>query len=113
MSTILKIDSIVFLVFVCFVILFLVKKEKITVKYSIVWLIPCILLILFVLLPGFLSWITSFLGFYTASNMIFALLIGFLLLITITLTVIVSKQKNQIRLLIQEISMMKDSKNEK
>ena len=88
----------------------LVKKERIAIKYSLVWLLPCIVLLIFVLVPGFLTWTTKLLGFQTASNMILTLLVGLLLIITISLTVIVSKQKEQIRLLIQEVSLLKEKK---
>ena len=113
MSLTLKISSIAFILLVLIAINCLVVKDKISVKYSLVWSIPCLILLLFILIPGLLVWITNSLGFQTASNMIFAALIGLLLLISLSLTVIVSKQKNQIRLLIQEISLLKGNKNEK
>jgi hypothetical protein len=102
--------SIIFLVFIISFIVYLIKKEKISVKYSLVWLLPCFILLIFTLVPGFLNWTTKFLGFKTGSNMIFALLIAFLMVITISLTVIVSKQNEKIRLLIQEISLLKEKK---
>lgn len=110
MSLSLKLDSIIFILFIIVLIIVLVKREKISIKYSLVWLFPCVLMLIFVLIPGFLSFITNLLGFQTASNMIFALLIGFLIVVTIALTVIVSKQKEKIRLLIQEISLLKEKK---
>ena len=114
MSLALKIVSIVFLLLLIFMILHLLKKDKITIKYSIVWLIPCIVLLIFTIIPGFLTWTTRVLGFQTASNMVFALLIALLMMISIVLTVIVSTQKNQIRTLIQEVSiLMERTKDEK
>lgn len=110
MSLSLKLDSIIFILFIIVLIIVLVKREKISIKYSLVWLFPCVLMLIFVLIPGFLSFITNLLGFQTASNMIFALLIGFLIVVTIALTVIVSKQKEKIRLLIQEVSLLKEKK---
>ena len=114
MSLALKIVSIAFLLLLIFMILHLLKKDKITTKYSIVWLIPCIVLLIFTIIPGFLTWTTRVLGFQTASNMVFALLIALLMMISIVLTVIVSTQKNQIRTLIQEVSILKErTKDEK
>ncbi len=107
MSLALKISSITFLVLIIILVLHLVKKEKITVKYSLVWFIPSALLLIFVLVPGFLTWTTKLLGFQTASNMVLTMLVGLLLIITMALTVIVSTEKNQIRLLVQEISILK------
>lgn len=114
MSLSLKITSIIFLLILILLVLHLVKKEKITIKYSLVWFMPSILLFIFILVPGFLNWTTKALGFQTSSNMILTLLVGLLLIITMALTVIVSTQKGQIRLLIQEISILKkENKNEK
>ena len=81
MSLALKIVSISFLLVLIFLILHLLKKDKITIKYSIVWLIPCIVLLVFTIIPGFLTWTTRALGFQTASNMVFALLIALLIMI--------------------------------
>ena len=106
----LKISAIVFLLLVIVFVSSLIIKDKITIKYSLVWLIPSIILLIFVLVPGFLTWTTNVLGFQTSSNMVLSLLIGLLLTISIALTVIVSKQKEQIRLLIQEVSLLKGNK---
>lgn len=112
MSIELKITAITSILFLIILILHYVKQEKILIKYSLVWLIPCIVLLIFVLVPGFLTWTTNLLGFQTASNMILTLLVGLLFIITMSLTVIVSTQKEQIRLLIQEVSILKkDIKN--
>ena len=45
-----------------------------------------------------------------ASNMIFAIMIGGLFIICISLTIIVSIQKEQIKNLIQEVSILKSKK---
>lgn len=113
MSLELKITAIISILFLIILILHYVKKEKILLKYSLVWLLPCVVLLIFVLVPGFLTWTTNTLGFQTASNMILTLLVGLLLIITIALTVIVSTQKEQIRLLIQEVSLMKNKNSKK
>lgn len=110
MSFELALSSIIFLLFIMFFILHLVKKRRISVKYSLVWLIPCVILIIFTLVPGLMSFVTNLLGFQTASNMILTLLICFLMIITIALTVIVTNQKDKIRLLIQEVSLLKKEK---
>lgn len=108
MSLALKIVSISFLLFLIVMIFHLLKKDRITIKYSIVWLLPSFILLIFIIIPGFLNFTTKLLGFQTASNMVFALLIALLLMISIVLTVIVSRQKNQIRVLIQEVSLLKE-----
>lgn len=113
MSLALKISAILFILFVLLIINYFVSREKIAIKYSFVWTIPCVVLLLFILIPGFLTWFTKLLGFQTSSNMVFAALIALLIFISIALTVIVSTQNNKIRLLIQEVSMLKGKNNEK
>ncbi len=110
MSFELKLTSIAFLLVVILIIASLVVKRHISVKYSFVWLLPCFLLLIFVLVPGILSSITNLFGFQTASNMIFAILIGFLMIIDIALTVIVSKLNEKVRLLVQEVSLLRSNK---
>ena len=64
-------------------------------------------LFILLLIPGVLIWMTHLLGFEVSSNMIFSMLIGTLVIINISLTMIVSSQDKKIRLLIQEVSMLK------
>lgn len=113
MSIEITISSIIFLVLIMLFVLYLVKKKKISIKYSLVWLLPCIVLIIFTLVPGLMIYVSKTLGFQTASNMILTLLICFLMVITIALTVIVTNQKDKIRLLIQEVSILKQKGNDK
>ena len=69
-----------------------------------------------IIIPGFLSFITRCLGFQTGSNMVISIIIALLIVINIVLTMIVSNQDKKIRLLIQEISILKnkmdDDRNE-
>lgn len=97
----------IFSVFIIIFILYLVHKEKINIKYSLVWLILFAALLICLFIPGLLVNITKILGFQTASNMILSLLIAVLVVINITNTVINSNQDKKIRLLIQEISLLK------
>lgn len=108
MSTSLKIFAILFITLIIITIFYLLRKDKISIKYSIVWFIPSFILLIFTIIPGLLVWTSKIMGFQTASNMVFALLICLLVIIIISLTVIVSKQKEQIRRLIQEISIIKE-----
>lgn len=107
MSINLTVVSILFSVFIIISILILLRKKKVNIKYSLIWIILFTILLIATIIPGFLVWITHLLGFKTASNMVFSLILAVLVIITITLTMIVSKQDKKIRLLIQEVSMLK------
>lgn len=89
------------------IILMILKKEKMPIKYSLVWLAAASILILVAVAPGFLEIIANVLGFETVSNMISGIMFVLLLYITMILTIIVSKQKKKTTLMIQEISMLK------
>lgn len=112
MSSTLVTFSVIFLIILIVFILYLVIKNKLSIKYALPWLLSSLLLLLFAIIPGFLGFITDLLGFRTPSNMILILLICLLFVMTIVLSVIVSRQKDQIRLLIQEVSMLKGNKND-
>lgn len=109
MNSNLQMLSIIFTLFILIVILYIVKKGRITVKYSFVWLISSGFLLFIVLFPGFLELITHITGFKVASNMIFSFIIGMLIFISISLTIIVSSQNEKIKLLIQEVSILKEN----
>ena len=65
------------------------------------------------LFPNIMTSIANLLGFEVGSNMIFAGLIAILCFINIVLTVIVSGQNAKIRLLIQEVSILKGEIHDK
>ncbi len=113
MSTNLIVVSGIFSVIVILFILYSIKKENVNIKYSLVWLLLFVLLLICLFVPGFLSYITKILGFQTSSNMVLSLLIAVLVMINIVNTIINSHQDKKIRLLIQEISMLKSNINHK
>lgn len=101
------------IVIICVVIIFillvlnLIRKNKLNMKYALVWLFSGCAMIIAVGIPNFLETIASWFGFELVSNMVFAVAIFILILICISLTVIASSQSNRIRLLIQEVSLLK------
>lgn len=97
----------IFILCIIILLLFFIKRERISLKYGIIWLLLFGFLFILLLIPGVLIWMTHLLGFEVSSNMIFSMLIGTLVIINISLTMIVSSQDKKIRLLIQEVSMLK------
>lgn len=109
----LKFIATMFIVIILFLMLYNVRKNKIDIKYSVVWFILFSLLFVFLIIPGFLEFMTNLLGFEISSNMIFSLLIAVLVIINISFTSIISSHDKKIRMLIQEISILKGEKDEK
>ena len=94
------------------IVLAILKKGRIPVKYSLVWILSSLIILLAGLVPNLFGWLSNLFGFLTMSNMIIGVFIFILLMITISLTVIVSGQKKKTTLLIQEISMLKEKLND-
>lgn len=111
MNNMLLIYASIFIFLIIFLILYYTKKRKISIKYSVVWLCLFGLLFIFLIIPGFLTFMTKLLGFNLSSNMIFSLLIGTLIVINIFLTVVVSSLSDKIRILTQEVSILKSLRN--
>ncbi|OJG65415.1 hypothetical protein RV09_GL001271 [Enterococcus moraviensis] len=59
------------------------------------------------------EWLGKKLGFETTSNFLLIAAIFVLLFIEIKNSALLSKQQNQLKLLIQELSMLKDKKEKK
>lgn len=113
MPTKLILEILLFSLILILIILFIVRKGRISVKYSLVWFFSILIILICAILPNFMISISKFLGFVTMSNMIFSLLFAILIFICISLTIIVSGQKEKIKLLIQEVSMIKSQINKK
>lgn len=110
MSNNLRIMLIVFAVCFTLLILRLVSKDKLSIKYSLIWLSVTLLILLVGLVPNFISFFTAKLGFETTANFVIGMILGILLFVTLILTVIVADQKKKIKTLIQEVSILKSKK---
>ena len=85
-----------------------------------IFIVACVLaftvmriLVVLALWPDFFLFFVNLLRFQTTSNMVIGVFIVILIFITMSLTVIVSSQKNKINLLIQEVSMLKQEIKDK
>lgn len=102
-----KLFSLLFILLLFLFVTIYVKKNKISIKYSLVWYASIVILTLFTIFPSLLGFVTKFFGIEVSSNFIFAFMIGVLFFITISLTIIVSEDQKKIKMLIQEISIIK------
>lgn len=110
MSNSLRILLIAFSVLLFVVMLNLLSKNKVPVRYSLLWILSAVLVFIVGAFPNFISLFTEMVGFQTTSNLVIGIILVMLLTITLILTIIVSGQKKQIKLLIQEVSMLKSGK---
>lgn len=82
-------------------ILIFIKNKSLLLKYALLWIFAGIVLSCMIIFPGLLFWIKDVLGIESNMNGLFVLIIGFVIMILMALTAIVSRQANRIRILIQ------------
>lgn len=109
MSLSIQLVALAFVLFLFILVTYYVVKNKISIRYSIVWYISLLVLTLFTVFPWLLGYVTKLIGIQLSSNFIFAFMIGVLFFLTLSLTIIVSEQQDKIKMLIQEISILKSN----
>lgn len=107
MNNALKIFLIILLIVQLILIINTVKRKKFSMKYASFWIFLLILMAIVVLFPKILFKLSEICGFEKTSNMIFLLGFFFLFYIIFILTSSISIQNEKIKLLIQEVSMLK------
>ena len=63
--------ALVFILILFLLVVYYVKKNKISVRYSIVWFLCLLLLTLFTIFPNLLGFVTNLVGIQVSSNFIF------------------------------------------
>ena len=96
-----------------FLTLVLLKQGKIPVKFSLLWIMVALVLLLVGFVPNIIVTIATKLGFKPMSNMLLGILMIMLFFMCMALTVIVSGQKIRITLLTQELSILKQKVEKK
>ena len=87
-------------------ILFFLKNKAISLKYTLLWLLSGMIMGILVIWPQILSHITRLFGMESNMNCLFILAIGFLMVILMSITSIVSKQSNKIKSLTQTVALL-------
>lgn len=91
---------------VYFILFVLLKKRRLTLRYTLLWLFSGAAMLVLVLFPKLLERLTNLLGFRVQSNALFAILLFFTLLIMISLTSIISRQDEYIKRLVQNVALL-------
>ncbi len=113
MSTTLKVFLVIILLLFSYLVIHKINKQSISMRYSCIWLVMIMFLMIIAIFPEHIIKIAQVLGFEKSSNMIFLIAIAVLFYITFLLTITVSKQNDKIKDLIQEISILKKNNKEK
>lgn len=90
----------------------LLRKRKLDLKYSLIWIIALLGIGIFVIFPKLIEEISNLLGIYDPMNALFFICIAFLTCICVSLTVVVSRLSERLRRLTQEIAIHGGNKAE-
>lgn len=88
------------------IVFYMISKKGLQLRYSLLWFVLSLSIVLCALSPEPLFRIAHFFGFQSSSNFIFVLAVMFLLIILLSLTVVVSKQATAIKNAIQRIAIL-------
>lgn len=113
MSVSLRILLLVFSIVLALATTIVVKKGRMPIKYSLLWYFSSLIVFVLAVFPFIIEWVAELFGFITLSNLVTSIMIGILLFLTMSLTIITAGQNRKITLLIQEVSMLKEKVNKK
>ena len=86
----------------------LIRKNRVALKYALLWLFSGVLMLLFAIFPQLLDRMARVIGIYSPVNALFAVLLCCGLVLMISFSVIMSGNKKAIVRLTQEISLMEN-----
>ena len=98
-----RIIAIIFFIYV----LGLIVKEKLKIKYCVLWLGYSLVLILVSFNVNFIEFISNELNIYYAPSSIFLIGLIFLMVYILHLSIVITKQDKYIVNLVQEVSLLK------
>ena len=89
-------------------IFFFLKRKTLTLKYTFLWLLAGIVMVVFTAFPMWFVSLIKLCGVESNMNGLFALSVFFIIIILMSLTSIVSKQTEKIRTLTQENALLEE-----
>ena len=92
-------------------ILDLVRRRKLQERYTVVWFVAGMALLVLAVVPGVLGWLATQVGISDTNAALFSITLLVAGLLLLNLTVVVSKQAEQITRLSQELAIQR-SENE-
>ncbi len=107
-----KIFSLLISAGILFFVLDLVRRRKLKEEYSFVWLLVSVALIVLVVWPDLLLFLSHLIGAETPLTTIYIFGFLFLFLVNLDYSIKISKQKDQIKKLAQKIGILSKELND-
>lgn len=102
----LRIVLIIALIVYFVIILIFLKNKTLELKYTLLWMMAGVILAVLVAWPEILSGFVRLIGIQSNMNGLFIMAFAFVIIIMMSLTSIVSKQANKIKILIQTLAIL-------
>lgn len=106
MTNTLRVVLIVFLFIYFLTVVCLLKKGRLALKYSLLWLLMGCVMAILVIFPEVLLALSALFGIVDTMNGLFTFALGFVLILLMALTAIVSKQSERINHLVQDNALL-------
>lgn len=104
--------SILITVFVLFLILQLLRKNKMSIKFSLLWIFVDLFLIFCEFFPNILFSIGNLFGIISPTNFVFSVCVAMLLGIVIQLSIEITRQDKHNQDLAEEVAILRTQMNE-
>ena len=104
-STTLRIAMLVAVAVYFYLVLRLLKKKSLNLKYTLLWLLSGIIMLILAVFPQILNGFAT-VGIYEPTNALFAVIFFCIIIILMSLTAIVSKLNEKSKRLIQSIALL-------
>lgn len=102
----LQIAMIIAIIVYFIILVYLLKRNSINLKYTFLWIFSGILMLILAICPYILDYFASLIGIYEPVNALFAVLFFCVIIILMSLTAIVSKQNDKIKRVVQVIALL-------
>lgn len=98
----------IIIVILLFLIVTMLRKQRMELKYCLVWIFSLVGVAIFTVSPELLDRLSSLLGIATPVFTLFLICIAFLTCICISLTIVVSRLSARLRELVQNVAILEN-----
>lgn len=105
-TTTLRVAMLIAIVIYFVLLLHLLKKKSLNLKYTLLWIFSGCLMLFLSIFPQLLNWFASLVGIYEPTNALFAIIFFCIIIILMSLTSIVSKMNEKLKRIIQTIALV-------
>lgn len=102
----LQIVAIVAVLLFFFCLIKLLKKNQFAMKYTLLWMLSGVIMLVLAVFPQILDWFAGLIGVYSSVNALLAVLICCGIMLMISFTAIISNEKKEIVRLVQEMAII-------